>query len=61
MIISFIKTNKNFLDVYCIYLEYIYKFPEDTTLIKDENYINFISNTLKAPNLNETIENSISK
>ena len=46
MVISFIKTKENFLDVYCIHLEYIYKFPEDATLIKDENYINCSSNIL---------------
>ncbi len=49
MVFSFIKTKENCLDVYCIYLEYIYKFPEN------------VSNTLDAPNLNETIENSVSK
>ena len=62
MVISFIKTEENnLLDVYCIPLEYIYKFPDDITLIIKENYKNFITNTLKAPNLNETIENSASK
>ena len=46
MVISFIKTKENLLDVYCIPLEHIYKFPEDVTLIKDENYINCSSNIL---------------
>ena len=45
-VISFIKTKENLLDVYCIPLEHIYKFSEDVTLIKDENYINCCSNIL---------------
>ncbi len=61
MVISFIKTKENLLHIYCIPFENIYKFPEDVTLIKDENYINFSSNIFIATNLNETIENSSSK
>ena len=64
MVISLMpETGANLMNVYCIPLEFIYKFPDDPYLIEEvgNNFNDFINKTLEAPYLKETIEDSASK
>ena len=64
MVISLLpKTEANQMNIYCIPLEFIYKFPDDPYLIEEvgNNFNDFINKTLEAPYLSETIEDSASK
>ena len=57
------KTGENLMNIYCIPLEFIYKFPDDPDDIEKvgNNYNNFIEKILEAPYLYEEIEGSASK
>ncbi len=64
MVISLMpETGENLMNVYCIPLEFIYKFPDDSILIEQvvNNFNDFINKTLEAPYLKEKIEDSASK
>ena len=57
------EIGKDLMNVYCVPLEFIFKYPDSGYLIEKvgKNLTYFLDKTLAAPYLNETIENSASK